>query len=205
MEEQNKDLIVALMMDEPLVLSGEQQLMLASWIGLMTIVAEFTDIPTHAIPFRERQYFLDHKRPPSDWVIWIGKHQFAEASSWGWRYLHYGFRMEAIETTGSELGGIVQKVADENNVINCNIQSSTFCVNGFAFIALSATDVNNKRIISGFDIPSMVKIWPPTNTDVPWSSVVAMTDADLEYQSGALYYFFKGLARKTLLDRGIPG
>lgn len=165
-EDKSKNIILELQSHKPTVLSESEQYDLAAWITLMTIICEFTDIPTKVIPFNERKYFFDNKVAPSHWHIWIGKYQGDE---WKFRYRHTGARM----VLAGENEGQPQEIVSEESW-----QSSTFVVGGLIMHVISVDSVQLQDYFSGFDFPSMVKIFPAISNPINWNSLPINSDTN---------------------------
>jgi hypothetical protein len=54
------------------VLTDEAQATLAAWATLFSIVHEYADPPTAAVPQEQRSLFMERQAPPPGWTIWMG-------------------------------------------------------------------------------------------------------------------------------------
>jgi hypothetical protein len=167
-DEQSKDLIIALMTHQDIILSQEQHLTLAAWIAQITIVAEFTDIPMKAIPYSERKYFMDNQLPPSTWAIWIGK-----CKSTNWQELAYQHRGILSARLMKDNNGVMKEVKRE-----VATQSSAFTIGGLYILALSTKDADLNQTINDFTYPELVRLWPLNTVRIDWSSLPIVLDTD---------------------------
>jgi hypothetical protein len=176
LENKAKEIVLRLQAHKNCVLSSEEQLALATWITLLTIVAEFTDIPQKKIPVTERILFYKEHQPLPDWRIWIGKYRGTE---WDLRYRHYGI--------GGAFEGrdINDKVVDLIDIGAA--QSSTFVIGGLLILAISAGDDIFKEQVAGYTINSLYKIWPLSNTEIEWDKASIHSDAETLAISDACY------------------
>lgn len=51
------------------------QTILAAWVAMTVMVAEYTDAEDVAIPQEDRDFLHRLRLPPPHWRIWIGRHQ----------------------------------------------------------------------------------------------------------------------------------
>lgn len=167
-EQQSKDIIIALITHKAIILSQEDQLKLASWIAQMTIVAEFTDIPFKVVPYRERKYFMDNKLPPVTWVIWIGK-----CESKDWQELAYKHRGVVVASFDKHEGELKQSPPKPS------IQSSVFIFGGLFIMVLSTASDVLQPLIESFTYPELIKLWPAITDEIRWSDLPIVTDTEM--------------------------
>ncbi|MDF7815169.1 hypothetical protein [Hymenobacter sp. YC55] len=180
-EEGSKNTILSLMNQDEATLTRSQQFELVSWITLMTMVNEFTDLPMRAIPYRERQYLLIHRLPPSDWNIWIGRHQQGQSEDWTQMNGHHGYLVAS--NTGEERGlseETTNALRKDRLALPKNVQSSTFCIKGLVLVVLSSVDPAIKGELAKAVYPDMVKIWPADPGDIIWSQIRAVPDEEMQ-------------------------
>lgn len=72
--------------------SRRQQLDLATWAVMVTMVAEFGDRSAHAISQADRRYMLQRHEPPPSFRVWAAS---AEGPLWLLGYRHIGFTVKA--------------------------------------------------------------------------------------------------------------
>jgi hypothetical protein len=183
LENKAKEIVLRLQAHQDCILSTEEQVALATWITLLTIVAEFTDIPQKKIPLIERALFYQEHKPLPDWQIWIGKYRGIE---WDLRYRHYG------------IGGGFKRQDASDKVIESLVigsaQSSTFVIGGLLIVVMSAdVDVFKERI-AGHNSNSLYKIWPLSNKEIEWNKALIHSDAETLAISDACYNDIRDMA-----------
>jgi hypothetical protein len=85
-ESQVKPYLLDIMTGAKTPLGVPEQEIVATWIVLFTIVAEFTDKKTLAIPAIDRETLRTQSLPPPSWRIWAGLH---DADRWRHNFLHH--------------------------------------------------------------------------------------------------------------------
>lgn len=83
-----KHTLTTMITGNPILLNREMQTAVAAWTMMTAIVAEYTDVPTQAIPPADRRLLMQGNLPNDSWRIWIGKY---EGTDWKpQRYRHAG-------------------------------------------------------------------------------------------------------------------
>jgi hypothetical protein len=172
-EDSSKDIIIALMNHEDVILSSDQQIKLVSWIALMAIMVEFTHIPSKVIPVTERKYFLQNKLPPEDWTIWIGKYQ---GNEWQQRYFHKASQFSDQELT---VEARFKNVQNPPEITSPNFQTCVLVVSGLVIFIGSTTRTDIKHEISDLALPNMVQIWPLKNAQIDWKPITTISDKEV--------------------------
>lgn len=67
-----KPMLQQFLMGRRIALSSDQQLVLAAWVAMFTMVVEFADVDTAVTPRGHRFQFAKDRIPPRGWTIWIG-------------------------------------------------------------------------------------------------------------------------------------
>src|SRR5439155_24763123 len=78
----------------PVCLNRQNQTDVAAWITLASIMAEFTDPRTQAIPPADRKLIMANRSPPPSWTVAIGRY-----CGEGWdpiAYRHWGSHFGTI-------------------------------------------------------------------------------------------------------------
>lgn len=165
-EEASKPLLLRLQNPDPVALTPEEWAKVVAWIAQMTIIVEFTDIPTKAIPISERQYFHQMKMPPLPWCIWVGRY---EGQEWILRFRHHGHKWAAFEDEPSET---------EVAAIMPTNQFTSFALGKLFVVVMSAENVDIQGYIAAMTLPKMVRVWPLTDNPIDWTSMEVLSDAD---------------------------
>jgi hypothetical protein len=123
LEEDAKPIISSLINNEEFTLDEGSQRIISTWVAVVSIMAEFTDMHSLSIPEDHRQFIMDNNKTPDGWSIWIGR---CKDSSWKERYSHNGFAIVPKELIKC--------------VPNGNTQISAFTI-GELFIYIFSTTV----------------------------------------------------------------
>lgn len=171
-ENKCKELVIALQSFKNVKLNYKNQLDLATWITILTVIAEFTDVPSKRIPVKERRDFYENKTPIEGWQIWIGKYNGTE---WDLRYQHRGKSMGA--------SGIKDGMGEKEDIFEASAQCSTFVMGGLAIFVVSPGIGLNPDYFSSSYINNMAKIWPASEHDIDWQLLTINSDADINEQA----------------------
>lgn len=151
-----KPILVPLINGERCTLRRQNQLVLASWITMFTMVAEFRLRSDEyvAISESERNQFKDTRRPLMNWKIWIG---CIDDQDWIGRYVHTSMPVVSKDDP-------VKQTSD--GVPVPNTQTTTFTVNKLYVHVLSSTviDLDVQRISTRL----AQRIWPPYEHTMRW-------------------------------------
>jgi hypothetical protein len=138
---------------EAISLNTDQQMKISAWIMLTCIDAEFTDIPTQAIPERERTFLMKYLHPSNRWVIYIARYKGKEKK----RYKHYGVAV------GEEKDR--KKIMETGIRPKPNLQSSAIFL-GNLFIYAMSSHTDGVMINRSVAIPNLEIIWPSRTEDI---------------------------------------
>jgi hypothetical protein len=160
-ENSSRDIIASLMKDERTILSQDEQIKLAYWITLITIVNEFTDIKNKAVPYQQRKYFQENKTPPEGWLIWIGRYN---GTQWDQLIKHIGLTFLSP--------GSAEDAASEIS----DTQVTSFAVGKmFAFVISTSRDESYSKL-SKFQPKGLIKLWPDTQAEIDLSTEEPISD-----------------------------
>ena len=67
-------IMTPLIQGQQITLTLAAQQILARWMTMKTIVAEYDNPLTQSIPESARHWFKEHQRPPEGWQIWISSY-----------------------------------------------------------------------------------------------------------------------------------
>lgn len=159
LETSAKQCLTDLMLGNDISINAANQSALAAWGAMISVIAEYTDIPTQSIPVEHRRHLMEHGTPPEGWFIWIAAYK---GENWKQRYRHHGL---AASTK-----------ADVHLVRPAyNTQFSTFVVGSLFLHTASTTLPISPSFFSSLD-GQISKIWPPNTTSVEFSGRDAMSD-----------------------------
>jgi hypothetical protein len=181
-QSKTKPILIQLLRGERCTLGKRDQAILATWIAMFTMVAEFRFRPgdLSAISANERRQFMETQRPPPNWKIWIGA---LGDDSWKGRYYHRTLPIYSPED-------VVKRTV--NGVLVPNTQTTTFVVNKLYVHVLSSSviEVDRQKI----DSRLVQRIWPLL-AKIKWPPRFLSPD-DAEWISSA---FFEGAIERSVL------
>ena len=179
----------AMIQDESIVIDLNDQIALASWISLSTIMAEFTDPQFAAISSEQRQAFYKSKVPPSNFTVCIGRYRGIDWS--GHRYRHHG-------------GLCLESIQDPATIIDstiANTQVSFHILNSLLVIVFSSTLADIASIAHDFIPSGMTRIWPFPKPVLDWPAHDYIGDTALN----ALAFSFESYLCRGRLIMEIQG
>lgn len=156
---------------EPMILGKEQllsvnaQKIVASWVAMTSIVAEYTDLPRQAISESDRKLLFQMKEPPKHWNIWIGKYS-GGSSEWNLRYVHHGMTA-ALRTAPSAIPA------------NPNTQVSILVVGHLLVCAISSTISTPDFNFNPWQAQTLVKLWPNGESERNWPPLHEFDDQEM--------------------------
>lgn len=154
-------------------LTRADQTILAAWIASTTIMGEYTDPKTQAIPPDDRRYLMDNRTPPPHWSIYIGRHN---GESWKpIRYSHFGVGIAALHGNGAP--ELITKP-------NTHFTTQTL---GELFIHCFGSSVPGLlRHSADFLDPLCVPIWPVSIDVLRWPGDQTLNDEEANAISNML-------------------
>lgn len=164
-EQEVKPLLTSMILGEKVILDKVEQTNISKWIIMTSIMAEFTDTKSMAIPAEHRKHLFKTLIPPKGWKIWIGKYNDIE---WDFAYRHYGFYVTNPEEAKKIKAGIMTVIP--------NTQVSTFVIgNFFVHCSNSPFDIFHKDFDKIVE-PVMKKIWPINHENISWPPLEIISD-----------------------------
>jgi hypothetical protein len=175
LESAAKPTLSALILRKTQCLSQIDQQSLAAWTVMISIVAEYTDIPTQSIPDEQRQYLKDNGVPPDGWNIWIGTYV---GDKWRQRYRHLGH----VVISKNALNALSATLP------HYNTQFSTFVIGSLLIHAASTTVRNLIPVFKASVDRRLEQIWPLNKQFVTFPTATVLSDDDADYIANALSY-----------------
>jgi hypothetical protein len=181
-QNQTKPILIPLLKGDRYTLRKRDQAILATWITMFTMVAEFRLRPGElaAISADERKQFMKTQNPLPNWKIWIGA---IDDENWKGRYIHTTLPVYSPDD-------VVKRT--ENNVPVPNTQTTTFTVNKLYVHVLSSSvvEIDRQKISQRF----VQRVWPLLTKTIKWPPRFLMPD-DAELIARA---FFEGVTKRTI-------
>jgi hypothetical protein len=173
LDDEAKPFLIPLIKGKAALLDVEAQQMVAAWIAMKTMAAEYFEPERIAVPLSERQYMRRHARTPDNWRIWIGHYE--RGGDWSGQWVH--------GTAGAGSERVPPRDSDRPNT-----QVTTFVIGNLYTNVISS------------EVPSIVEyarlgpagrkllapIWPIQEAFVAWPTN-ALNDQDAEICATALF------------------
>jgi hypothetical protein len=177
-EEWAKPRLAPLIKGDAAFLNRDDQIALATWIAMKTMVAEYFDPTEAAITLSERQFLRDRRRVPTpNWQIWIGNY---ERTSWAGQWVHGSMSIApSVRTEGRD-----PRVP--------NTQTTTFVVGKLYANVFSSEILGLIRGVSlgPRAIGKVARIWPVQEEFITWPPN-ALNDADANAIASAIFVSLK--------------
>lgn len=172
---------------EHIVLSARDQINVATWITISSIMAEFTDVKTQAIPASERIRLKSLKAPLDNWTISVGRY---EGKGWSpMRYRHHGTEFIRTRESPPRQSTIASSKRGYMQVSNIVLGNAFFHV----FSSTDADLVFHFRTFWNWP-GKLIRIWPNSGRAIDWLTLPLLADADLEVIGDS--YFMGQVHRK---------
>jgi hypothetical protein len=168
-EEPAKPTTLALMRGDMSILTRSQQKTMATWLTLVAMMIELTDLTSFAIPAAHRRYLMDRKEPPPGWHVWLAKYG-------GARWEDHVARQVELQLSASPEN-------EEIGAHKANTQVTTLVLGQLCAHVFSSTSIPD---FSGYHGITLQTIWPARSYDVFWQFVETLSDAEVLYLSEAL-------------------
>jgi hypothetical protein len=182
LENSVKPVLSRMICGETCILTADVQTQLAAWAALMSVVAEFTDLPTLSIPKTNREELRSSLRAPAQsWGVWVARCQGTE---WTFRYRHHGFALvELPPGTVAPHGPLVPPPFGRAPA--CNTQSSTFGLGELLIHTRSSTVLDLADPFPDDSRSTVMQIWPYPRDSI-WPPALALSDAHANELADAL-------------------
>ena len=172
LQEQAKLVLVPLILGGGSVLSFDEQNLLATWITMTAMVAEYTDVDHIGISAAQRRDFYRDPSYQPDWTIWIGRYA---GDQWNYRYRHNGVRFGLRPPASPGSDGLAQW--------------STFVIGSLLIHCFSST---NLTLLQTGILPSpgLFQIPYRTGDAIDYSTLLTLSDEDADFLSGEALHIF---------------
>lgn len=180
LQEMAKPVLLPLIRGEWKRLNRRERKILAAWAVMFSMVFEFKDVRTVAVPFYQRDEFRQTLIPPKGWQVFIGTYDGAE---WMGKIHHKG----ALCADRHRLAFAPERFDPTSS---CNTQTTAFAVGRLFILAASTTDpifpINYMKI----GRRRLRRLWPPT-----WLSIskpnASIDDTEADFLANALELLLK--------------
>jgi len=159
-----KPILTALILGNSIKINKEEQLNLARWIVIKSMVLEQTRKNKHVVTTSEHHWIKNKLEPPIQWLVWIDQH---DGDQWRrrWNYQYY--------TSVSEPTASVPSFA--------NTQTTTIGIGKFLFHAFSSSNdslVKTYGSIIGTD--GLIRLWPLSEEQIVWPRTRSVMNSDID-------------------------
>ncbi len=163
LEQKSQPILTNLILNQSSRINSDTQQILAAWVSLMAMVAEYTDVPNMAIPPEHRNHLRQNGYPPEGWKIWLGNNV---APDWSLSYHHIGLASHPAKSPEKSF--------------ECNTQFSTIGIGAVIFYVASTVLHSSVLKISDEFEKNMVQIWPTNLENVQFPISPPMDSAKIE-------------------------
>jgi hypothetical protein len=172
-----KPILVPMLEGRDIVLLKNSQTILAAWVGMTVMVAEFASRDKVAIPYSDRVFLRMNQRPPSHWRIWIGSHRRQQQPMFAHNVLTFTKQKSQIGFTDLPLAS--------------NTQTTTICLGEHLVIYAMSSEIA-RNIIRRWRLPTQIaptlsQIWPVKSGRVTWPAKFGLNDAGIQLLAGDFY------------------
>ncbi len=179
LEQIAKPSLTDLILGNNTTLSQGIQAIIARWVVMTSIMAEYTDTNTISIQELHRTLLMSKSNPGEGWQIWLGNYS---GNEWVFRYRHHGgFLLKRDQ---------YEKLIKENKKPELNLQISTIVLGAlFIHSVCSLPEVSQNFVFDNDLKESVIKIWPPNEELIISPSSNKITDSIANEISE--YFFMK--------------
>lgn len=179
LENDLKPLLTKLITGVATEISQAEAVSLATWIAIITIMAEFSDPYSQAISINDVHHIYSHRTPPQNWNIYVGHYLGSEFAPYG--YSHSGWT--AVKEEGLIRGRV--------KTLRSNIQISTHVLGELLMQADSAAlEVWTPNALDRIDTSAIFSVWPERSDVIPWPPKSTLGDQYVEKLSAIPYSQF---------------
>jgi hypothetical protein len=140
-------------------LNRADQVQLATWITMTTMVIEYADIYTLATTQCERETFNSMRAPLSSWTIWIGR---CDCRLWKEGFNHFG--LNGIRLYSDQLDDRLRNHTPQNPLYLA--QSTAFVLGTLFAISVSGLEISNAEQIKFAKDHGLKCLWPIQNDTI---------------------------------------
>lgn len=191
LQEKAKPFLEPLMRREQFHFDANAQEVVAAWITMFVMVAEYLDASKVSTPQFEREAFMASKEPPTKWKIWIGDLQ---REKWRGMLAHFAVPISSPDHAPT---------VTDNDILPPNTQTMTFVVGRlYVHVRASVTDIFEQWSFAQSDLMMQIlpKKLPPTTQ---WPLPISLTDRDADAIAAHFHRASNAVAAREFLDDGV--
>jgi hypothetical protein len=177
LQSESKPLLIPLIGGKPVTLRLKQLRILARWVAMTAMTAEFLPPSGDPAISQGERTFVQQGGMPSNWRIWIGRY---ERKLWGAHWVHQTIPISGEEHTPNMTG--------EGRPWP-NTQTSTFVVGQLYVTVISSA---HQRLASKWHFNArsnalLRQMWPVRDRSIRWPPLEALTDDDADRIASAFF------------------
>jgi hypothetical protein len=179
LQEDTKPFLVPMLTGTSMGLHRRAQTILAAWIAMTAMVAEFSNPERLGILQADRDWLQTHRTAPAHWRIWLGRQSR--------RHTHMYWHNVLTFTADQKVERVPRSFVPEGNT-----QSTTICLGQHLLIHVMSSEIA-RRIIRLWRLPSQTRrglsqIWP-IKSGVVWppSSGFIFNDLGVRFLADEFY------------------
>jgi hypothetical protein len=188
LQESAKPYVLPLVLGQATAMDAASQGIVAAWIAMTAIVAEYFDPSKAAVSYAQRQYFCKNQTVPPNWKIWIGHYV---RGNWPAYLVHNPL---PISSAQHRIG------RTDTGLPRPNTQTTALVVGElYIFAASSATDVFDRWEVPG-EGAKLAQIWPLRRNIVGWPTET-LTDRGADQIAGSFFLAVEEIGRKNRVPK----
>jgi hypothetical protein len=155
-----KPILVPLMQGQQIILSEQRQRLLATWVAMTVICAEYLAPLSVSIPVTERRWLFTNRTPPHTMRIWIGNF---DRQNWKANWAHNSLRISDNEER-------FPWTVNPDGTPRPNTQTTTYVAGKFYIHAFTCPfpEILGSRKLTGPVHRQLMQIWPIEHSLVAW-------------------------------------
>jgi hypothetical protein len=184
LQEKAKPYLLPLVLGQTTAMDVAAQGIVAAWIAMTVMVAEYFDPSMAAVSYAQRRHLCTDKTVPPNWKIWIGHYV---RGTWLPYLVHNPLPISSAQHR-------IRKM--ETGAPRPNTQTTAVVVGElYIFAASSATDVFDRWEVPG-EGAKLAQIWPIRRNIIAWPSKT-LSDRDADQIAGSFFLAVEEIGRRS--------
>jgi hypothetical protein len=182
LQDATKPILLPLLDAKVSFITSYQQKLLAAWVTMCVMTAEYYMPELAAIPFGDREYLRLYREPPKEWRIWIGRYL---RGRWKGYWIHHSVPLvENIPEAGDDAAS------------RPNTQTTTFIVGQIYIHAFSSAlpNITSKWRLDAQGPTILAQLWPVKESFIAWPTNDIL-DRNADRIAGYIFWEFDRIAR----------
>jgi len=184
LQEKVKPYLIPLISGDATAMDATGQGIVAAWIAMTVMVAEYFDPSKAAVSYTQRRYLYKNQAVPANWKIWIGHYV---RGSWPAYLVHNPLPISSSKHRVRRL---------DTGLPRPNTQTTALVVGElYIFAASSDTDVFDRWEVPG-EGEKLAQIWPIRRNIVAWPTKT-LTDRGADQVAGSFFLAVEEIGRRN--------